>query len=143
MQFKSLHVKEIATLIFTPVLFLNTFLVDFILQNIKEFSFVYLDRYTFILLGVLIVIYVMIINKVVTKAFSGLKTVFKNLIVFFLSFLSLYYMSTFIHPIGEGILFLNMFAISLGINIFLTLIISLIIKRVIFTRNRKLSSAVN
>lgn len=120
--------KEIFIMIFAPVLFLSNFVLNAILQNIKEFSFVYLNRPLFILLVVAIALYALAVSAVVRKMLAQSKGAVRQLVIFAMTFLATYYVSTYIHPADNGIFFLNMLGIGLAINIVLTLLISAIIK---------------
>jgi hypothetical protein len=127
MTFRNLSVKDIFILLFAPVLFLSDFVVTGMLQNIKEFSFVNLTRPLFIVLILLVALYAITLTTVIEKLLPQRSLWVKRLITFLLVALSAYYVSTFMHPIGEGIYFLNILAMSLGINIILCFLISKIV----------------
>ena len=135
MIFKNLRIGEVAILIFTPVAVISTFFVTSFLQDTIEFSLFYINRILFIAIGVFTIIYVMDIKDIVNSAFLDTKTRYKTLTVFLLSFLGVYYISTFIHPIVQDIFFLNILGISLAINIVLSLVIALIIKGLVDREN--------
>lgn len=124
MTFRNLSTKDIFILLFAPVLFLSDFVVTGMLQNIKEFSFVNLTRPLFIVLILLVALYAITLTTVIEKLLPQKSLWVKRLITFFLVALSTYYVSTFMHPIGEGVYFLNILAMSLGINIILCLLIT-------------------
>jgi hypothetical protein len=134
MTFRNLSVKDIFILLFAPVLFLSDFVVTGMLQNIKEFSFVNLTRPLFIVLILLVALYATTLTTVIEKLLPQRSLWVKRLITFLLVALSAYYVSAFMHPIGEGIYFLNILAMSLGINIILCLLISKIIDSILRKR---------
>lgn len=127
MTFRNLSSKDIFILLFAPVLFLSDFVVTGMLQNIGELSFVNLTRPLFIVLILLVVLYAITLSSVIEKLLPQKSLLVKRLTTFLLVALSAYYVSTFMHPIGEGIYFLNILAMSLGINIILCLLISKIV----------------
>jgi DNA mismatch repair ATPase MutL len=126
MILKNLTLKETFLLLLTPVSFVSIFTLTTLLQGIKEFSFMYFNRPLFVVLVLLISIYVIAISKVIEKVFSQSTVWTRQLVLFIYTVLGIYYVSTFLHPAKQEVFFLNIFGMSLGINILLCLIIALI-----------------
>lgn len=121
---------EKSMLLLPIILLVSAFSLNPFLQKVMEFPFVYINKLMFIFISLFIIIYVVYISKIVQQNFiySG-KT--KNLLIIVLGLLLIYDISIFIHPIGEGIFFLNMLLINLVVSIILSFIFGWILNHIL------------
>lgn len=123
---KDLKTKELTILILPLLLTVSIFSFNQYIQSIKDFTFVYLDRYIFLLVVAFITLYAINLFKIIDKKLSyNPKIKFLNII---LNLLLIYSVSVFIHPLAKGVFFLNMLLINLGVSFVFSLFIAFLIK---------------
>lgn len=120
--------KELFWLLLAPVSFVSIFYLSPIIENSigEPISVFQIGRLTFFILLILISLFSVSIFKVAKKIVDDKKK--PCFLIIALVIIESLYVTSFIHPTGQGIFFLGVFIPSIIINTILTYIITLIIK---------------
>lgn len=128
MTIKNLSTRETFVLLFAPLLLLSRLIVIELPQNMYVVSFVYLTRPLFMGLLLFVAFYAITASTVIEKIMSQSNVWAKRLVTFLFVSLSIYYVSMFHRQsLDTSLFFLEVFVLSLGVNIILCLLISKII----------------
>lgn len=128
MTIKNLSTRETFVLLFAPLLLLSRLIVIELPQNMYVVSFVYLTRPLFMGLLLFVAFYAITASTVIEKIMSQSNVWAKRLVTFLFVSLSIYYVSMFHRQsLDTSLFFLEVFALNLGVNIILCLLISKII----------------
>lgn len=126
--FSKINKKELFLILLAPVSFISIFFLTGIIQNVirEPIFLVYINRLILFVLLILISIFSIKISSVITKIFENKKRACILRTIWIIS--ACLYLVSFVHPTGQGIFFLEVFVLSLVINLLLTYTIALIIK---------------
>ena len=125
MTIKNLSTRETFVLLFAPLLLLSRLIVIELPQNMYVVSFVYLTRPLFMGLLLFVAFYAITASTVIEKIMSQSNVWAKRLVTFLFVSLSIYYVSMFHRQsLDTSLFFLEVFALNLGVNIILCLLIS-------------------
>lgn len=121
--------KELFWFLLAPISFVSIFYLSRIIENIigEPNHITYLNRFVVFIILILISIFSVFIYRSAKNVCENKNR--STTLTTVLVILEIWYVVSFIHPTGQGIFFLEVFIISLIVNIILTLIISYFIPK--------------
>ncbi len=127
---KNLTIKELFVALLPLSMFVSTFFMIRVLGNAfgEPTEIFYMNRLSFIVISVLTAVMAYAILTVMKKIYTNTKQVYVGTAI--LTALFIYFNSTFIHPVGVGIFFLELYIPSLFINGVFAFLLSIVVYKI-------------